>query len=148
MSGNDSDAQPTEGRLFPLKPAAAAFEVKDPIEYNKEGYPLPEKVHTLSPEIHQNENDAKSTYLYPRSTFYLQTGDEEPAADAKKEKPKGLFPLKPKAKEHEVPKGKEVKFSKEGYPDVEKVHTLSPELHQEYSNQDSTFLFPRTAFYV
>ena len=41
-----------------------------------------------------------------------------------------------------------MKFNKSGYPSTEKVHTLSPELHQEWSNQDSTFKFPRTAFYA
>ena len=39
-------------------------------------------------------------------------------------------------------------FSKSGYPDTEKVHTLSPEVHMEVNNQASTYLFPRTAFYV
>lgn len=41
-----------------------------------------------------------------------------------------------------------VKFSDEGYPATEKVHTLSPEVHMEYNNQASTYLYPRTAFYV
>ena len=63
-------------------------------------------------------------------------------------KPKPLFPLEPKAPQHKLTKAQEVKFSKAGYPDVEKVHTLSPELHMEWSNQDSTFKFPRTAFYA
>ena len=43
---------------------------------------------------------------------------------------------------------KRPEYNREGYPDTEKVHTLSPEVHMEYSNQSSTYLYPRTAFYV
>ena len=45
------------GKLFPLAPAAKGFAVKEPIEYDTKGYTLPEKVHTLSPEVHMEFNN-------------------------------------------------------------------------------------------
>ena len=58
-----------------------------------------------------------------------------------------LFPIKPVTKKHELTANQKVKFNKSGYPETEKVHTLSPELHQEY-NTNGAYKFPRTAFYT
>ena len=54
-SGNGDDEAPTNS-LFPLRPAAEAFNAK-PIEFDATGYPRPEKVHILAPEIHMEYND-------------------------------------------------------------------------------------------
>ena len=60
--------------------------------------------------------------------------------------PGHLFPLKP------GPPAFKVKFpvayDRAGYTDPEKVHILLPASHMEVSNLDSTYKFPRTAFYL
>ena len=63
------------GHLFPLNPGAPGFVVKEPIKYNTKGYTLPEKVHTLSPEVHMEFNNV-GAYKLPRTAFYLQTDAE------------------------------------------------------------------------
>ena len=63
------------GSLFPLSPGAPGFVVKTPIKYNTKGYTLPEKVHTLSPEVHMEFNNV-GAYKLPRTAFYLQTDME------------------------------------------------------------------------
>ena len=59
------------GHLFPLKPKAPKFSVKFPVEFDNKGYPLPEKVHTLSPELHMEYNNLDVQYKFPRTAFYL-----------------------------------------------------------------------------
>ena len=59
------------GHLFPLKPAAKKFEVKFPVKFDDNGYTAPEKVHVLEPEVHMEVNNLDSTYLWPRTAFYL-----------------------------------------------------------------------------
>ena len=53
------------------------FEVKNPIKYSVEGYPATEKVHTLSPEVHMEYSNQASTYLFPRTAFYVDVGEGE-----------------------------------------------------------------------
>ena len=64
------------GNLFPLNPGAPAFGVRFPVKFDKSGYPAPEKVHTLSPEVHMEFNNLSSQYKFPRTAFYLQTDSE------------------------------------------------------------------------
>ena len=60
------------GHLFPLKPAAKKFEVKfPPRKFDNNGYSAPEKVHELKPEVHMEYNNQPSTYLWPRTAFYV-----------------------------------------------------------------------------
>jgi|APSaa5957512535_1039671.scaffolds.fasta_scaffold151188_1 hypothetical protein len=65
------------GNLFPLKPAAKNFEVKFPVKFDDKGYTPPEKVDYLKPEVHMEYNNVDSTYLWPRTAFYLQTNQEK-----------------------------------------------------------------------
>merc|ERR1712195_339369 len=55
--------------LIPLTPAAPKFDDK--------GYDAPEKVHNLVPEVHMEINNIDSTYLWPRTAFYVQTNQEK-----------------------------------------------------------------------
>ena len=43
--------------LFPLTPKATDFSVKFPVKFDDKGYTAPEKVHTLSPEVHMEINN-------------------------------------------------------------------------------------------
>jgi len=59
------------------KDDADQFSVKYPVKFSGEGYPATEKVHTLSPEVHMEVNNQASTYLFPRTAFYVETGEGE-----------------------------------------------------------------------
>ena len=74
----DSKAFRGPGHLFPLNPAAEGHS-NPKIPYSMEGYTAPEKVHTLSPEVHMEINNLSETYKFPRTAFYLQT---EPVASS------------------------------------------------------------------
>merc|ERR1719263_1305194 len=64
-------------QLFPLKPEAPKFEVKFPVKFDDKGYDAPEKVHYLKPEVHMEYNNVDSTYLWPRTAFFVQTNQEK-----------------------------------------------------------------------
>merc|ERR1712166_335228 len=59
--------------LFPLNPGPKQFGVRFPVKFDKSGYPAPEKVHILVPEVHMEFNNQPSQYKFPRTAFYLQT---------------------------------------------------------------------------
>jgi len=59
------------------KDDATPFSVKFPVKFDGKGYPSTEKVHTLSPEVHMEYNNQSSTYLYPRTAFYVDIGEGE-----------------------------------------------------------------------
>ena len=59
------------------KDDAEGFTVKYPVKFDGAGYPATEKVHTLSPEVHMEYNNQASTYLYPRTAFYVDVGEGE-----------------------------------------------------------------------
>jgi hypothetical protein len=59
------------------KDDADGFTVKYPVKFDGSGYPATEKVHTLSPEVHMEYNNQASTYLYPRTAFYVDVGEGE-----------------------------------------------------------------------
>mgnify|MGYP006114373027 CR=1 FL=1 len=64
--------------LWPLKPEAKKFEVKfPPRKFDDKGYDAPEKVANLKPEVHMEVNNLDSTYLWPRTAFYVQTNQEK-----------------------------------------------------------------------
>ena len=44
------------GKLWPLAPGAPGHK-NFPVKFNDEGYTAPEKVHTLSPEVHMEINN-------------------------------------------------------------------------------------------
>ena len=58
------------GKLFPLDPASKQHK-NVAVKFNDTGYTAPEKVHTLSPEVHMEINNISQTYLWPRTAFYL-----------------------------------------------------------------------------
>ena len=61
------------GALFPLNPASKNHATAFPVKFSDDGYSAPEKVHTLSPEVHMEYNNQPSQYKFPRTAFYLQT---------------------------------------------------------------------------
>ena len=63
--------------LWPLAPDAPKFEVKFPVTFDDKGYDAPEKLHNLVPEVHMEINNIDSTYLWPRTAFYVQTNQEK-----------------------------------------------------------------------
>ena len=76
----DSKAFRGPGNLFPLNPSAydgKAFGTAFPVTVNFDGYTAPEKVHTLSPEVHMEYNNEPSQYKFPRTAFYVQTGSNQ-----------------------------------------------------------------------
>ena len=73
----DSKAFRGPGALFPLDPKAPAHKVIFPVKFSDEGYDAPEKVHNLKPEVHMEVNNLDSTYLWPRTAFYVQTNQEK-----------------------------------------------------------------------
>tara|TARA_B110000285_G_C14744470_1_gene432307 strand:+ start:87 stop:467 length:381 start_codon:yes stop_codon:yes gene_type:complete len=69
----DSKSFRGPGKLWPLDPSAGPAHKNFPVKFSDEGYSAPEKVHTLSPEVHMEINNISETYLWPRTAFYLQT---------------------------------------------------------------------------
>ena len=72
----DSKSYRGPGHLFPLNPAPKGFQAKE-IPYDTVGYTAPEKVHTISPEVHMEYNNQPSQYKFPRTAFYVQTNEEK-----------------------------------------------------------------------
>merc|ERR1712166_379756 len=67
--------------LFPLDPASKNHATAFPVKFDDKGYPAPEKVHILSPEVHMEYNNQPSQYKFPRTAFYAQTNSNQNKLD-------------------------------------------------------------------
>jgi len=115
--GMDSSLVQTAGPQGIAKDDTPQFKTKDPVKVSVDGYPETEKVHTLSPEVHMEVNNQASTYLFPRTAFYVEVDGQN-----------GLWMT-------EDPKGIEsVKGPEAGAPIGSAVHRIAIEGGEPYAD--------------